>query len=137
MRTKFFEAISAQGNWGKFMLGQFDAEEIAAQSEIPTEDGFGAGSMIQGRGWAPGKHWFVMDLQTGEGAYFSLGGYAEYDLSEKHNIWVCPLFPPFLTWLYARYNAGEDLWELPRVVRFEDVPLRLSGDRGGKPVAHN
>lgn len=134
MRTRYFEAISAEGNWGKFMLGQFDADEIAAQSALPDEAGVPVGSMIQGRGWAPGKHWFVMDLQTGEGAYFALGGLADYDLDNKHNIWVCPLFRPFLRWLYARFNEGADLWGLERVVQIEGVPLRLSGERGGKPI---
>lgn len=139
MRTRYFEAISAEGNWGKFMLGQFEPDEIAAQSALPPdpEGWFKPGSMIQGRGWAPGKHWFVMDLQTGEGAYFALGGHADYDLSEKHNIWVCPLFRPFLNWLYERFREGADLWELDRVVRIEGVPLQLSGERGGRPLTRS
>jgi len=75
-------------------------------------------------GWGPGHLW-VMDLQTLEGAAFRHGGYAKADL-DKHRIWVCPLFEPFLTWLYTQDAA--QLGELPQPVIL-DAPLALAGYR--------
>jgi hypothetical protein len=94
MRVRFCEVTNGPGsNWGKFMVARFD-EEWARVSLI---DG---GPLIGSRGWTD-QHVLVFDLQTGEGAIFLPGGYAHADL-EKHKIWVCPLFEPFLEWLYQQ-----------------------------------
>ena len=55
----------------------------------------------------------MLDLQTGEGAIFRPGGNAHADL-QKHRIWCCPLFEPFLEWLY-KHNL-ENIDELPKHV---------------------
>jgi hypothetical protein len=53
-------------------------------------------------GWT-NKHRLVLDLQTGEGNIFYAvpSGYPKADL-DKHKVWVCPLFEPFLGWLYQQ-----------------------------------
>lgn len=117
MRTTFIEATSKQGNWGKFMIGRFDADELERRSVV---DG---GRFVQSRGWDPRSHVLVMDMQTGEGAMFRLGGYAKADL-EKHKIWVCVLFEAFLQWIYEQ----PDLDMLPASIEL-DVPLAFAGYR--------
>jgi len=68
-----------------------------------------------------------MDMQTLEGAAFRHGGHAKADL-DRHRIWVCPLFEPFLTWLYTQDAAR--LGELDQLVTL-DAPLALAGYRRG------
>jgi hypothetical protein len=52
-------------------------------------------------------------------------------------IWVCPLFEPFLEWLYERYReAGElDLDELPDVVELPGAEFAFHGHRRPGPEA--
>src|ERR1044072_4889157 len=116
MKTVFVDATSRRVNWGKFMVGVFDQDELARKSAV---DG---GSMVWGRGWGPG-HVLVVDLQTGEGAIFRMGGSASNDLA-KHNIWVCVIFERFLEWLYEQ----EDPMNLPPLVELE-VPVAFAGYR--------
>lgn len=116
MKTVFVEATSRKANWGKFMVGVFDQAELARKSSV---DG---SSMVWGRGWGPG-HVLVVDLQTGEGAIFKMGGFAKADL-EKHNIWVCVIFERFLEWLYEQ----PDPMNLPPLVEIE-VPIAFAGYR--------
>jgi hypothetical protein len=85
---------------------------------------------------------FVADLQTGEGAAFSLKPWGEgpeaaqlaakTDL-EKHRIWVCPMYEFFLGWLYAQRlgNGAGDITELPRYVQLSTDFAAMSGYRRG------
>ena len=123
MHTKIVEVLSPQGNWGKFLLGRF-AGEWVKYSEV----GEGVPLLAQ-LGWTP-HHLLVLDLATGEGAIFRLGGLAVADLN-KHRIWVCPLFEPFLQWLYEQ-DVG-DLDELPSLVRLDGPPLAMAGYRRPGP----
>jgi hypothetical protein len=133
MITKFVEATNygpelGGMNWGKFMVGRFTEEEWGHQSEI------GFGSLIGGRGWDK-RHLLVLDLQTGEGAIFLPGGFARADL-EKHKIWVCPMFKPFLEWLYKQDLT--DLSKLPALVKFteEEAPSSFYAPRNiGREVS--
>lgn len=68
----------------------------------------------------------MLDLETGEGALFLPGGYASADL-DKHKVWVCPLFEPFLAWLYKQ--DLQDLSKLPDLVDLPDAPFQWSGYR--------
>lgn len=119
MKTRIIEGTN-QTNYGKFMLGWFDAEEWAHTSHlsdvsdeyVPNMERI---SVIAARGWTQ-RHLWVMDLQTGEGAMFFPGGSAHADL-EKHAIWVCPMFEPFLVWLYQQDLS--DPSKLPHAVRLE------------------
>ena len=127
MKTKIIEARNGPvANWGKFLVGRFDIEEWARRSVLPGAES--PSSLIRRLGWGL-EHLFVMDLQTGEGATFRPGGYAAADLN-KHQIWVCPLFEPFLTWLYQQNLT--DLNHLPDLVDLE-APVQLSGYRRPGP----
>jgi hypothetical protein len=134
VKTKIVEAVQSKavpGNWGKFMV-MVPEEEWAYRSKVNTEFG---GSLLSSCGWSF-EHVWVLDLQTGEGAYFRAGGYAKADLA-KHAVWVCPLFEAFLEWLYARYRETGtlDLDALPDVVELPDAEFALSGYRRPGPEA--
>lgn len=122
METVFIEATNVEAggiNWGKFMIGRFtsnDWEHKAAVSGFP---------MLQGRGWTS-DNLLVLDLETGEGAIFRPGGSAAADL-HKHQIWVCPMFEPFLEWLYRQDLTR--LEALPKVVQINDRASSLHGYR--------
>lgn len=123
MKTRIIEATNNEQNWGKFMIGEHDVE----YGHVSAIDGH---LTLHGRGWSPQQVW-VMDLQTREGAGFLLGGLASVDL-DKHGIHVCPLFEPFLTWLYAYYNTHNrtlDLDELPDLVQLPDAAFSFAGYR--------
>lgn len=94
-------------NWGKFLVGRF-TDEWSRASMLPglSEDLqiIARLPLLQQRGWGE-RHIMVFDLETGEGAVFRHGGLAKADL-HKHKIWVCPLFEPFLEWLYEQPFAG-------------------------------
>lgn len=120
MITKFIEATNGPLNWGKFMVGRFDKEW--SYKSVVDEDG---PSLLWGRGWTP-EHILVVDLQTGEGAMFMPRGFAPADLN-KHKIWVCPLFEPFLTWLYVQDLS--DLDKLPAHIDLPNAPFDMQGYR--------
>ena len=127
MKTKIIEARNAEvGNWGKFMVGRFDIDEWSRTSILPGADS--PLPLLSRVGWGP-HHIFVMDLQTGEGAIFRHGGFAPADLT-NHAIWVCPLYEPFLTWLYQQDLS--DLAHLPDLVDL-DAPFEMSGYRRPGP----
>ena len=108
MESKIIEVTNNRSggiNWGKFMVSQFTTE-WERTSRINDRQ------LLSTIGWDQ-SHILVTDLQTGEGAIFRPGGLAAADL-HKHRIWVCPLFEPFLTWLYQQDLT--DLNALPDVV---------------------
>jgi hypothetical protein len=132
VKTKIIEGVQdlkVPANWGKFLVAEFDTE-FTRQSAVNTEY---SGSLLTSIGWT-WQHVWVLDLQTGEGAFFRPGGLAHADL-QKHRIWVCPLYEPFLEWLYERYReAGElDLDELPDVVELPGAEFAFSGYRRPGP----
>jgi hypothetical protein len=124
MKTKFIEATNGPQNWGKFMVGRFEKEEWYRSSAVTERS-----SLLRAVGWAPDSL-LVLDLQTGEGAIFNPGGLASADL-EKHRIWVCPLFEPFLTWLYEQDLA--DLDRLPAHVDLPRAEFAMQGHRRPGP----
>lgn len=124
MKTKFIEATQPEKlNWGKFMLARFDADEWRYQSKVSVE----GAALLRQVGW-DSRATLVVDLQTGEGAIFRLGGCASADLN-KHQVWVCPMFEPFLKWLYKQDTT--DLDKLPSYVEiaaeFEMAGYRRAG----------
>lgn len=132
MKTKIIEGVQdlkSPGNWGKFLLGVPDTE-WRYESRIDPDPSW---PLLRKVGWTA-EHLWVLDLQTGEGAFFRPGGLARADL-DKHRIWVCPLFEPFLEWLYAQYreNPGLDIGELPDVAELPDAPFELAGYRRPGP----
>jgi hypothetical protein len=124
--TKFIEATNGPQNWGKFAVCRFEPEEWRRTSVVNPAD---SRPMLGARGWTP-RHVLVLDLQTGEGAIFRPGGLARADL-QKHRIWVCPLFEPFLEWLYKQ--DLDDLDALPSHVDLPEAPFEVSGYRRPGP----
>lgn len=131
MNTKFIEAENRSEddpggfNWGKFMVAQFTDEEWDRTSAVDGR------RLLAGRGWTR-HHLLVVDVQTGEGAMLLPGGSARSDLNDKHQIWTCPLFLPFLNWLYAHWNK-DITWEtLPGKIEFtyNEAPPSMAGQRG-------
>jgi len=122
MKPKFIEVTNNNKNWGKFMVTKF-YEDASIPSQItPTQ------SLMSACGWTP-HHIMVFDLQTGEGAIFMPGGMAAADL-DKHKIWVCPMFEPFLKWLYKQYRDPKfDLDKLPPLLDLPNAEFALRGHR--------
>ncbi len=137
MLTKFVEAsqaIDGTGfNWGKFSVARFEPEEWRRRSLLPGCEGE---PLLGGRGWDYNGHAFVTDLQTGEGAFFRLGGLASADLN-KRKIWVCVLFEGFLTWLYQHHTDNPRVWfeAMPQLVALPDVEPDMAGYRRPGPDA--
>jgi len=131
MRTRIIEVTNGERNWGKFLIGDFTDERFR-RSEVDKES---RAPLLQAIGWGDNAY-LVLDLQTGEGAVFRLGGLASADLN-KHKIWVCPMYEPFLTWLYEHYRAavkaGDRTWweGLPLHVDLPDAPFAVYGYRRG------
>lgn len=119
MQLKIIEATNGPLNWGKFMVTRFDTE-----FGIPSIVGKSS-SLLRSRGWSR-TDIIVFDLETCEGAAFHPGGSARNDLN-KHKIWVCPLFEPFLTWLYKQ--DLNDLNTLPAHVDLPKAPFAMQGYR--------
>lgn len=122
MQSKIIEATNRDAgglNWGKFMVCRFTVDEWAYRSII------GERALLHTVGWTR-DHLFVIDLQTGEGAMFRPGGLAVADLN-RHRIWVCPMFEPFLKWLYNQDLSNVEL--LPPVVQIDDPTSDLYGYR--------
>lgn len=141
METKIVEA-STTLNWGKFMLGRYDDADWARRSARPLDEiekqlepsfpniAHRRHPLLRDIGnWNRNQIW-VLDLQTGEGALFSPHGLASADL-QKHQIRVCPLFEPFLTWLYTLKDPWADC---PSFVQLPpDTPGALYGYRRPGP----
>lgn len=126
MITKIVEATNGPNNWGKFLLARHDTTEWNHQSHVDP-----GVHLIPSLGPHPNDIW-VLDLQTGEGARFTPRphAHASGDL-DKHRVWVCPLFEPFLAWLYERNLT--DLTTLPDHVDLTPAPAMMFGYRRPGP----
>lgn len=130
MKTKIIECTNGPRNWGKFLIGQFDEVEWSRRSVISGMKM----PLLREVGWSPDTDYrLVLDLQTGEGAVFRIGGVASFDL-EKHRIWVCPLFEPFLIWLYMQPRPL-DLDALPEHIDIPEAMFAYHGYRRPGPSA--
>lgn len=131
METKLIEASqhARHGfNWGKFCVARFD-DEWRRDARIDCDGP--RPRLLRSCGWGP-EHLWVLDLQTGEGAFFRAGGSAHADL-EKHAIWVCPMHEPFLEWLYVQDLT--DISALPDLVELPDAAPAFAGYRRPGPQA--
>lgn len=123
MISVFIEATDGtEFNWGKFLVARFTPEEYAHPAAIDVGK-----RLLPSIGHGPNDI-LVVDLQTCEGAIFTPGGLASSDLN-KHKVWVCPMFEPFLEWLYRQDLT--DLGKLPAMVNLGDVPTSMQGFRRG------
>lgn len=135
MLSKMVE-VSDQVNWAKLMVSQFDNDELAYKSRVDTE----AKSLLEAVAARRKEYWgeaqqkrLVVDLQTDEGAWFL--PHPERDPKvdlDRHQIWVCPLFYPFLQWLY-RTNPVH-VSGIPDVVELDpDDVIKFQGYRRPGP----
>jgi hypothetical protein len=147
VKTKFIEA-SSSFNWGKFMVGRFEPDELKRRSHVSgkyadkVDDPVYSARMksipLLNQIGFDSDGIFVFDLQTCEGAVFypHRRGPAKFDL-EKHQIWCCPMFLPFLEWLYQQDCS--DLDALPAMIEIPPEVARkheaLSGYRRAGPDA--
>lgn len=122
-------------NHGKFVLLRHGPEDLRRRSALP---GYETTHILVGRKWdADGT--FIADLQTGEGCVFYLecgSAAVQYTLNQKHKIWVCPMYEPFVCWLADTHpelaRGGGDITALPSVVELPDAPTAVAGYRRGK-----
>ncbi len=125
------------GNWGKFGVGRWTRQELAEKTQYPGCEGQRIASL---HGWG-GDHVWLFDLQTGESARFYLNNPRPVDVRSQlrtHQIWVCPMFEPFMVWLWNHVTvAGLDWWDtLPRTVELPaDTPFDVAGHRRPGPNA--
>lgn len=129
MITQIVEVINKNQNWGKFLIGKFNRDEWDRTTKIGPPTSL---PLLVQRGWAT-YHRLVLDIETGEAVMVSPGGSAHADLN-KHQIWVCPMFEPFLEWWYKEWPAV-DVGTFPDVVQLPDAEFQWAGYRrpGGKP----
>jgi hypothetical protein len=119
MVTHFIEASDGMMH-GKFMLGRLDSAELGVRSALPgsEEDPL---MRVGGRRRLNERSTLIVDLQTGNGAAFFIGGGLWIaDLNRTGPIHVCPMFPPFLKWLYEQKVPdfpATAIEQLPRYVR--------------------
>lgn len=133
LKLHLVEAVTAGagGNWGKFAVAKWGEEEWNWISALDDPDdprralGLPPVPLLKEIGWRSPHLIWVLDLQTGEGALFSPDGYA-VDHLERHQIWVCPLFEPFLIWLYRQDLTKLD--QLPPLVEL-NAPFDFRGYR--------
>jgi hypothetical protein len=133
MKTWIFEATQPGfGNWGKFLVGRMDDREWTWPSRLAGSDDHRP--VLRQRPLWSRHHLWVMDLETGEGALFRPGYHPKADLN-KHRVWVCPMFEPFLTWLYQQEDLSDEsldrLAEEGRLVI--DAPFEMYGYRRPGP----
>lgn len=128
MKTHIIEVTNNNLNWGKFLLGVFDDAEKHHTSRITN------GYLLREIGWDLSRTIWVLDLQTHEGASFCLGGRPHADL-DKHKIWVCPMFEPFLNWLYKQDREKVMALDLPHFLDLPDAEFSMYGyRRAGKDL---
>jgi hypothetical protein len=134
MESKIIEATNGPNNWGKFLLLRPSADMWTYRSVIDDtgdDDLYRIRQplLLQYCGWGP-KHLLIVDLQTKEGFAVSIDRYMHRKLAD-HQIWVCPLFDPFLGWL-AEQDVS-DLNALPGAVDLPEAPVMQFGHRRSGP----
>ena len=118
MQTHFIEVTNNDMNWGKFLLFRFD-------NEWQYKSAFTGISLLREVGWNR-DNIVVLDLQTGEAARFVPGGLVSADM-KRHAIWVCPMYQPFLEWLYEQDVS--DLSKLPASLNLPNAEFAMAGYR--------
>lgn len=132
MQTYLFESVAdpfTLDNWGAFLVAVPDEIEWGWRSRaLPA-----GAPLPEMFGWNSRQAW-VMDLRTGEGAIFTMGGDARADL-DAHRIHVTAQFEAFLEWLYGQDLAR--LRHLPYMVKVADHSFSIRNHRrlGPFPVS--
>jgi hypothetical protein len=137
MDTCFVEATNGF-NHGKFMVGRLTAEEAQATSNLPGLEGEWLFHNSGGRRRFTPDRTLIVDLQTGEGCEFSLERHglphaeqASWELNDRHKIWVCPLFEPFVRWLavWASEHENWTIGQIPNLIDLKDAKFAFAGHR--------
>jgi len=119
VQTYLFESVAdpfTLDNWGAFLVAVPDEIEWGWRSRaLPA-----GAPLPEMFGWNSRQAW-VMDLRTGEGAIFTMGGDARADL-DAHRIHVTAQFEAFLEWLYGQDLAR--LRHLPYMVKVDGAVIR-------------
>lgn len=124
MDVHFVEATNGPQNWGKFAVCRFTDDEWKVLSQVDGRP------LLAGRGWSR-EHTLIVDLQTGEGAFFPEWVHKS-DL-DKHAIWVCPMFEHALLKILA---GDHDPMKTEPLIDFPDAPFEYAGYRRGGPQLH-
>lgn len=141
MLTRFIEATNIDHggiNWGKFLVAKFDSADWNVHAV--EADGLLLEVLPGKESWNRDTSVIVFDLQTGEGARFDLRTEPAMQL-DKHRVWVCPMFAPFLDWLFKEIQSRPpglgrfDITTLPAVAKFA-APSALAGHRRQGPTVH-
>ena len=116
--THLIEA-SDNAAYGKFLIARLD-DELHASSALPGYEGSPL-LRLGGLRRFNENSTLIVDLQTGNAAVFfiSNGGSWEADLNRTGPIHVCPMFRPFLKWLYEQkvpVHPPAAIQDLPRFV---------------------
>ena len=127
MDSRLIEAENG-GNWGKFMVGQWTHADLEQRSLVAVGEpllGRTEGNLRKGQ-IDPRRARLVFDLQTKKGGLFEPdpAGDSNADL-EASGLWVCPLFAPFLAWLYERGQAP--VASLPSIFNLPPAQSKLQG----------
>jgi hypothetical protein len=138
MISKIVEVTNGPRNWGKFLVAKFDeyvewkrGSVVAQQAFPPAQRNLTQLPLLSLIGWDASMLW-ILDLQTREGAAFKPGGSVPADL-EKHRIWVCPLFEPFLQWLYEHPEHWPTPLSLPDHIDLPEATFEFRGYRRPGP----
>lgn len=121
MDVTFVEATNGPRNWGKFAVCRFTDDEWKVRSQV---DGM---PLLAARGWSR-QHTMVIDLQTGEGAFFP--EWAHKSDLDKHQIWVCPMFEHALLHILS---GDHDPMKTEPLIDLPDAPFEAGGYRRGGP----
>lgn len=115
MKTKIIEVTSpSKFNFGKFLIGDLgELWPVISEVDAPRP-------VMRVCGWSK-FHLLIVDLQTGEGFIRRMGGIPSADLN-KHKVWVCPMYEPFLCWL-----DQQDLSDIEKLPSHVELPQELAG----------
>lgn len=134
METAIIEVTNGPNNWGKFMLTRFGAKEWSRLSIVEQqaleEDTENELAPMRPRPLLGVCDWdrhfiTVMDLQTKEAVGLRHDPYMFAKFNTEHQVWVCPLFEPFLIWL-----GHQDISDFSKLPRHVDLPPAIAEWRG-------
>jgi hypothetical protein len=119
VKSKFLE-VTNKANWAKLQLLQWEPSDLARPSLVQKGKVLlNAVQVRRGDAADPLTAVFVRDLQTQEGCEFYPSPEADCKTQlDMHRVWVCPLFYPFVSWLFANYQG--DVTSLPDLVELAD-----------------
>lgn len=122
MITRFVE-VTDGWMYGKFLVCRMDAEELATPSEMPDAR-HGERLLVHGGRRRFNDHsTLVIDLQLGTAAAWPLQGLMEaYESEHLWHLHVCPMYRPFVRWLYEQGRWAMGAGDITEIPRYLEVP---------------